>query len=135
MQKSKKTTNRISAPSKPTSGKPASGNNSRNAPQNAPHPNTGKKPQASAPRKSAARPDAKQRPTGQKANVAITQNAPSGAKQPIPMPVKETKPRKERSEKLKPKKEKDPNRIRVLSTEGRVDIPMLIITLVLLRSG
>lgn len=52
------------------------------------------------------------------------------------MPTAKEKPRKEKSEKpKKKKKEKDPNRIRVLSTEGRVDIPMLIITLVLLAFG
>lgn len=48
------------------------------------------------------------------------------------------KPKKEPKERIKPKKvkkEKDPNRIRFFSTEGRVDIPMLIITLVLLAFG
>ena len=46
--------------------------------------------------------------------------------------------RKLPAESVKPKKkkqEKDPNRVRFLSTEGRVDIPMLIITLVLLAIG
>ncbi len=51
--------------------------------------------------------------------------------------VKPRKVPKDPSDKLKrkKKKEKDPNRIRFFSFEGRVDIPMLIITLVLLAIG
>ena len=51
--------------------------------------------------------------------------------------VKSRKAPKDPSDRLKrkKKKEKDPNRIRFFSFEGRVDIPMLIITLVLLAIG
>lgn len=61
---------------------------------------------------------------------------PNAAPKPkaAPMP----KPKKQPVEKIKQKKKKkdrDPNRIRILSLEGRVDIPMLIITLVLLAFG
>lgn len=47
-------------------------------------------------------------------------------------------PQKAPVERIKPKKKKkeyDPNRVRILSVEGRVDIPMLMITLVLLAIG
>ena len=56
----------------------------------------------------------------------------------MPVPKRKVKPKKEPVEKIKPKKQKkvkDPNRIRILSLEGRVDIPMLITTLVLLAFG
>ena len=56
----------------------------------------------------------------------------------MPVPKGKVKQKKEPVEKIKQKKkkkEKDPNRIRFLSLEGRVDIPMLITTLVLLAFG
>lgn len=150
MQKSKKTTNRISAPKRPAAGKPALGNSQGKPAQGKPvqakpaanaRPNSARpqSPQANAPRNNAPQNNAKSQAS----------NPQSNAKRPLPMPTAaaakanakpklKAKPKKEPKERIKPKKvkkEKDPNRIRFFSTEGRVDIPMLIITLVLLAFG
>lgn len=119
MQKTKKTSNKISA-KKPAQAKPAV-----NARPNSARPQN---PQANAPRNNA---------NAVKPQASNPQNS---AKRPLPMPTANVnaKPKKEPKERIKPKKvkkEKDPNRIRFFSTEGRVDIPMLIITLVLLAFG
>lgn len=60
-------------------------------------------------------------------SAAIPNAAPGPKAAPVKKPVEKIKPKK--------KKNKDPNRIRVFSFDGRVDIPMLIITLVLLAFG
>lgn len=70
--------------------------------------------------------------------AARPQTAPKPKSVPTPSPRRKIKPKKEPVERIKPKKKKkdrDPNRIRILSIEGRVDIPMLIVTLVLLAFG
>lgn len=78
------------------------------------------------------------RPNGARANVQSAAAArPAGRQRTAPRPEKERVPKKAPAESIKPKKkkEKDPNRIRFFSIEGKVDIPMLIITLVLLAIG
>ncbi len=139
MQKTKKTSNKISA-KKPAQAKPAA-----NARPNTARPQNPQNQQISAPRNNA---------NAVKPQASNPQNVQNKAKRPLPMPTSKTnaknnakanvkpkakaKPKKEPKERIKPKKikkEKDPNRIRFFSTEGRVDIPMLIITLVLLAFG
>lgn len=138
MQKTQKTSNKISA-KKPANTKPAA-----NARPNSANPARPQDRQAGAPRNNA------------NAVKPQASNPQSAAKRPIPMPTANAKPnnktkanantnsnakpkvKKEPKERVKPKKikkEKDPNRIRFFSTEGKVDIPMLIITLVLLAFG
>lgn len=62
-------------------------------------------------------------------------NRPSDKKRAAPVKSAAKKPRPEKIKPQKVKKPKDPNRVRFLSLEGRVDIPMLIISLVLLAFG
>lgn len=93
--------------------------------------------------KATARPEPQRsavvRPNGTRPNVQRSGAGRSAARpQPVPKPKAARIPKKAPVESIRPKKkkkEKDPNRIRFLSVEGRVDIPMLIITLVLLAIG
>lgn len=85
------------------------------------------------------------RPIAQRGSVRPNgeRSAPvkAGSVRPAPKPNVKQKvkaaPQKAPVERIKPKKKKeyDPNRVRILSVEGRVDIPMLMITLVLLAIG
>lgn len=75
------------------------------------------------------------RPNGARSGAACTAARP--AAKPRSEREKERIPKKAPVDRIKrkKKKDKDPNRIRFFSIEGRVDIPMLIITLVLLAIG
>ena len=131
----------------PERGKtPATGNNSQRPnvqraggrPHNTPRPNgqsTGARPQT-APRPTAQRINGKAQSmpniAAKPKSVTKTQAAP------VRKPERKDTLKKEQPETIKRKKKKepkDPNRVRILSLEGRVDIPMLIITLVLLAIG
>ncbi|MDE6727676.1 MAG: putative lipid II flippase FtsW [Oscillospiraceae bacterium] len=103
--------------------------------------NAKKTAQSNAARVGQNNPNVNGNPGGGKTRISA-----SSGKRPLPMPtsnaaasaVSVPKQKKEPVEKIKPKKKKreyDPNRIRILSFEGKVDIPMLIITLVLLAFG
>lgn len=99
----------------------------------APHPNAQRPaaPQGSGQRKPAPRPNA------QRSAAPQSSSRRSGTRGQAPERI-EKKPVKTKSEKIitkKKKKVKDPNHIGIFSLEGRVDIPMLIITLVLLAIG
>lgn len=131
----------------PERGKtPATGNNSQRPnvqraggrPHNTPRPNgqsTGARSQT-APRPTAQRINGKAQSmpniAAKPKSVTKTQAAP------VRKPERKDTLKKEQPETIKRKKKKepkDPNRVRILSLEGRVDIPMLIITLVLLAIG
>ena len=122
-------------PTAPKQSAPRSGGNSVRA-QNARRANTvqsgGKTPTASRANVMAG---GAPRTAVQRTAVQRTAARPGVASRPTVAPA--PKPAKKPVEKIKKKRVKntDPNRIRILSLEGRVDIPMLIITLVLLAFG
>ncbi len=119
---------------------PRAGGGTRTAPRSE-IPRGGSRGQAT-PRQAALRPNA----SGQAApnRSARPQNAPipkTAAKPKAQKAPKDPtdklrkKKEKEKARELAKERKKDPNRIKFFSFEGRVDIPMLIITLVLLAVG
>ncbi len=95
----------------------------------------GEVPRGSAPQRSAPKTTVMRGPVGRTRPVGSAA-APSSGAVPRPKQERKPKPQKASAQKVKKqKKPKDPNRIRFFSLEGKVDIPMLIITLVLLAIG
>ena len=134
MQQSRNTPERGKTPAPRNSSQHPNVQRAGVRPQTAPRPNNSQgsanvqRPTAQRPNRANSSPNINAKPK----SVTKPQTAP------VRNPVRKEVPKKEPVEKIKRKKKKepkDPNRVRFFSLEGRVDIPMLIITLVLLAIG
>lgn len=90
----------------------------------------------SAPQRKAPQASVTRAAVGRSRPVQSAAAAPAPRTAPKPVRERKVKAPKAPVQKVKKqKKEKDPNRVRFFSLEGKVDIPMLLITLVLLAIG